>query len=133
MGPDVYYCDTDSIFTSKPLPENIISSGRLGDWKLEGMVEQGVFIAPKFYWCKYADGHQQLKIKGINSQGLFHDKEKWSEWIEEVIKNQGKVTIPGNLVFQRSVGKIYVRTVEKVLEARNLKRRWMDNGESDLI
>lgn len=51
VGQDnVWYCDTDSIITSKPLP---VGSG-LGDLKLEYNIKHGVFLQPKAYCLELA-------------------------------------------------------------------------------
>jgi hypothetical protein len=38
----VYYCDTDSIFTNKPLPDFLVSSTELGKMKLEKVFQYGL-------------------------------------------------------------------------------------------
>ena len=69
LGGNVYYCDTDSIFTSIPLPSDMVSDTELGKWKLEGEYEAGelTFIAPKHY--RQID---TWKIKGIRNPSSDH-------------------------------------------------------------
>lgn len=42
---DVYYCDTDSIVTTAQLP----TGDKLGELKLEKLIEKATFLAPKLY------------------------------------------------------------------------------------
>ncbi len=44
----VYYLDTDSIFTDKPLDPSMTGS-ELGQMKLEYILKEGVFLGPKIY------------------------------------------------------------------------------------
>lgn len=45
----LYYTDTDSIFTNKPLPENFVNSKMLGLFKLEVVLTDFIALAPKVY------------------------------------------------------------------------------------
>lgn len=82
-GHDVYYCDTDSVFTTSPIE----SSGRLGDLKLESQASAAVFAAPKMYSLKLADGMDKVKMKGF-SPG-FGGKALTSESFEAVMRGEG--------------------------------------------
>lgn len=62
---DLYYCDTDSIFTTSTLP----SSDELGAFKHEYTAEEGYFAAPKFY-------RVTLKEKNEDGSTLLVDKVK---------------------------------------------------------
>jgi hypothetical protein len=57
----VYYCDTDSIITSKKLP----TGERLGELKLEYEIKKAVFLQPKAYALKLHDGKEIIKVKGM--------------------------------------------------------------------
>ncbi|MFB6075968.1 MAG: DNA polymerase [Candidatus Aenigmatarchaeota archaeon] len=64
---DVYYCDTDSIFT----PETLESSKELGEMELEKEISDALFVKPKFYYYIEKDGKRKNKLKGasgINSK-----------------------------------------------------------------
>ena len=64
---DVYYTDTDSIVVDKPLPKEFVGS-ELGQFKLECIYEEAVFLAPKVYGgiIRNEDGtfRQVSKVKG---------------------------------------------------------------------
>lgn len=54
-----YYCDTDSIFTDKELPEEIVNENELGKYKIEKIFDHGVeFINLKNYCGLSPDGHK---------------------------------------------------------------------------
>ena len=44
----LYYSDTDYLKLDKELTSNNVGS-ELGQWKLEAVIEKGIFIRPKLY------------------------------------------------------------------------------------
>lgn len=62
-GGKVWYCDTDSVVTDVELPEG----EDMGEMDLEGVLEEGVFLAPKVYAEKYKEGwgDEMVKAKGM--------------------------------------------------------------------
>jgi hypothetical protein len=64
-NPDfnLYYSDTDSVFTDKELPENMVGKG-LGQVKLEYVNNKAVFLAPKVYALE-TDDKTIIKVKGL--------------------------------------------------------------------
>ena len=63
------YCDTDSITLDKIRRE--ISSTELGNFKLEYVINEGIYIAPKFYGLKGDMAETMIKTKGI-AKGKFN-------------------------------------------------------------
>jgi len=59
----VFYCDTDSVVSDIELDDCV--SNRLGDLKLEGEIEEGIFILPKLYYVKFKDGKEKKAGKGF--------------------------------------------------------------------
>lgn len=47
---DRFYTDTDSVVLSEKLPDEVVSSSKLGMFKLEYVVKEAIFLAPKSYW-----------------------------------------------------------------------------------
>ena len=64
----VYYCDTDSIVCSTPLPNEWIDKAKLGYWDLEGELYEGFFIFPKVYYERKKGGKETIKFKGVTKQ-----------------------------------------------------------------
>lgn len=60
---DVYYCDTDSIFTPRKMKE----SNELGKMKLEYQLKEACFLLPKSYGGIKNDGSFILKLKGFRA------------------------------------------------------------------
>ena len=68
QGGEVFYCDTDSVFCNIPIPNEMVDPDRLGAWadELNGQVLQDcVFVSPKLYSIKNADGSHEVKAKGV--------------------------------------------------------------------
>ena len=69
----LYYSDTDSIFIDKELPSNLIGN-EIGQFKLEYIFSEGVFLGPKIY-CGVTDSGKYIsKVKGYkNHQNITFD------------------------------------------------------------
>jgi DNA polymerase elongation subunit (family B) len=67
-NPDyiLYYSDTDSIYISKPLSDDLVNSKVLGKMKLENILNRGVFLAPKVYYLITEDNNHIYKVKGLS-------------------------------------------------------------------
>ena len=61
----LYYSDTDSIYISKPLSEDLVSNTELGKMKLEYIAKKAVFLAPKVYGLITNNDEKIIKVKGI--------------------------------------------------------------------
>jgi len=97
----LYYSDTDSAVTSKPLPDHLVGNA-LGQFKLEHKIQKGVFLCPKVYGLLLEDGSEIIKVKGStvlptfaqleaildNKEALPLDQQRWSKNF-----NFGKVSI----------------------------------------
>lgn len=106
-GADAIYCDTDSVYSLRPLTRRI--GAGLGDWGLEGAMRDWFAIAPKLY--RYLDGENgwHVRAKGI-------PKAKWSDL--DVLARGGMVTrvggVLGFLSAARSGGPLFAaRTVRR--------------------
>jgi hypothetical protein len=67
--PNLYYTDTDSAFFDGPIPDSFISSTKLGAFKLEGVYDQAIFLAPKVYALKN-NQESIIKIKGVSKEAI---------------------------------------------------------------
>ena len=64
----IYYCDTDSIVCSAPMPESMVDKYQLGMWDLEGEITGGAFfLQPKVY-TEYRKNKTVVKFKGISKK-----------------------------------------------------------------
>jgi hypothetical protein len=89
---NLYYTDTDSVYTDSDLDENLISNIVLGALKLEYFCEKAIFLGPKSYCLKLSTGKLITKIKGLkNANELsFTDFEKLLTKDAFIVKNQLK-------------------------------------------
>jgi DNA polymerase elongation subunit (family B) len=62
---NLYYSDTDSIYIDRPLPPEFISNTKLGKLKLENVLNDAIFLAPKVYYLETEDGKTIYKVKGL--------------------------------------------------------------------
>ena len=56
----IYYSDTDSVDLDKPLPDKYVGED-LGQFKLEHIFDEGVFLSPKVYGGKTPD-YEYVKV-----------------------------------------------------------------------
>jgi hypothetical protein len=59
-----YYSDTDSVFVEQPLEAHIVGDN-IGQFKLERIIYEAVFFAPKTYGLIDHKGNEIVKIKGF--------------------------------------------------------------------
>ncbi len=64
-GLDIFYSDTDSLVLSGKLSAEYIDPAKLGLLKLEHVIEEGYFVAPKIYWLINDKGVEVSKCKGF--------------------------------------------------------------------
>jgi DNA polymerase type B, organellar and viral len=65
---NLYYSDTDSIYIDKALPDHMINSKILGKMKLEYILIDAIFLAPKMYYLENDDGKVIYKVKGLKHE-----------------------------------------------------------------
>lgn len=66
INENVYYTDTDSIYTTEKLEGHFIGN-QLGQMKLENKILKGVFIVPKTYYFINSLYQKIVKFKGFNA------------------------------------------------------------------
>lgn len=60
-----YYSDTDSVFVEKPLEAHTVGAN-IGQFKLERIINEAIFIAPKTYGLIDHKGNEIVKVKGFS-------------------------------------------------------------------
>jgi DNA polymerase type B, organellar and viral len=65
---NLYYTDTDSIYTDSELPTDFISDTVLGKLKLENICKKVIFLAPKMYYLETIDDKVIYKVKGLKHE-----------------------------------------------------------------
>jgi hypothetical protein len=72
---NLYYTDTDSIYTDSEIDESFIDNKVLGKLKLENVCEKTIFLAPKMYFLKTIDGEIITKTKGLKHEVELTEKD----------------------------------------------------------
>jgi DNA polymerase type B, organellar and viral len=69
-NPDInlYYTDTDSIYTDSNIDKSLINNKVLGKLKLENVCEKAIFLSPKLYALLTESGQFIHKVKGLNQK-----------------------------------------------------------------
>nr|YP_009487200.1 hypothetical protein [Russula abietina]AWB36102.1 hypothetical protein [Russula abietina] len=84
---NLFYTDTDSIYTDSELDSKFLCDKTLGKLKLEYIAEEAIFLNPKVYCLKLESGKLIYKAKGLKGEvGLtFKDFEKLlkKKWINK--------------------------------------------------
>lgn len=70
------YSDTDSVMTTKPLPQSEISATKLGKFKCEAAGVQFCGLAPKLYALRFPDESYKVVKSGLGKEALDFDKIK---------------------------------------------------------
>ena len=113
---DVFYIDTDSIFTTRTLN----NSTELGELKLEYTADEYYLIKPKFYALKINDKYK-IKIKGCSK---LDDKfDKFDKILREKKYTYNKFLKMREAMI-RNMPFNYAMDVTKELSLEDTKRRW---------
>lgn len=114
---NLFYSDTDSIIINKPLPVNKVGK-EIGLMKLENMMKQGVFIAPKVYGGILTDKTEFTKVKG------FKDTIKFLQLKSLLNKSISKLDLNQEKWFRSfTKGNITVKNQLYTLQVTENKRR----------
>lgn len=102
---EVFYCDTDSIVCSEPLPDDMVSDTELGKWDLEKVIDKiGIFLQPKVYYEDTKQG-QTKKFKGVTRGTVDTFDEGFYKLILEKLKSGSteKMVVEENRELLRSI------------------------------
>ena len=134
------YCDTDSVVTTKKLPDSYTDDKEYGKWKLERMIKKAVFVSPKLYAEVDENGEEILKSKGIIRSAIEGEVnyDAYVRW-QKLLKDGKNVSLYKNYQQLQNVvqslikeGKPHIMVeVSKTLKANTLpKRYFFPNGDS---
>ena len=122
---NVWYCDTDSVYTTK-FPTKMIDNHKLGWWKHEGSMIKAQFLAPKSYNKVKLDGSTEYKAKG-------HRKCDMNMAVSQLAFELGNLSEPQAVevinptMFHRSLKGIVIKPQVRKLETVYNKRIWHGN------
>ena len=126
---NLYYTDTDSIYTDSNLDESLISDNNLGSLKLENIVDKAIFLAPKLY-CLITESEQFIhKVKGLKQETEIQFKDFENLLIKDtfISKSQSK--------WFRNLSESKINILEQLysIKVTNNKRRLIYNKNNKLI
>jgi len=90
-NPDfhLYYSDTDSIVIDSPLSDNLVGKA-LGQVKLEHIIKNAVFLAPKVYGLITDENKEIIKVKGVTPDALTNESITFDNLTNLLIQNTHK-------------------------------------------
>ena len=129
---NVYYCDTDSVFTTKQPPKDFIHDDILGKWKEETKtpIVSAVFLAPKSYYYVCEDkineeetikGKVDKKSKGVRAEKLCIEN------YDDLASGVKKKISQENDMFKRSFECVKINPSVRRIQSVYNKRIWDDN------
>ena len=130
-NPDInlYYSETDSIYTDSNLDESLISNNKLGLLKLENICDKAIFLAPKLYCLVTESGQFIHKVKGLKPETEieFKDFENLLNKDTFITKSQSKWT--------RDLSKSKINILEQLysIKVTDNKRKLIYNKNNKLI
>jgi hypothetical protein len=109
-GGDIYYTDTDSIVTNKPLDDKLVGAD-LGQFKLEYKILYAFFVSSKVYYAVTdqldEDGNNVIvkRAKGVLTDDLTEADYKLLYNAKEVkaVRNQAKINYTGGYTNLKTV------------------------------
>jgi len=124
---NVYYCDTDSIFTTVKPDTSYIDSTELGKWSYEcDPIIKARFLAPKVYYYETIKNKVDKKCKGIKASDLtINDYDDLSNGIKK-----SHTPDTNRTMFFRSLNGVRIEKCSRTLSCVLNKRKWK-NGESE--
>ena len=115
---NIFYFDTDSIFTNKPLRSFLIGDS-LGKWKIEeDNIIEAYFLAPKVYSYRTKNGKEDLHCKGIPLNYL-----NWNDFVEMYENKFFLYEKLGFLSHTNNQIKL-IENIQKKIEIRDKKRKY---------
>jgi hypothetical protein len=135
----IYYCDTDSIFTSKEPPQEYLDQNKLGKWKKEMVktpdkseipanITHAIFLAPKSYMYKIE--HEGV-TKAVCMKAKGHKNCDVEEDFYKKVLDGKNEEITNKAMFFRSLTEIVIKAQSRTLRSVYNKRVWHNNKKSE--
>nr|BAM29340.1 dnapol [Lentinula edodes] len=117
----IYYTDTDSIDIDKELDPKFIGE-ELGQFKLEHVFDEAVFLAPKMYGGKNKS-YEYVRIKGLKNPIKYDD-------LKQLLKKDSKLEIKQEKWYSDvSNGKFHIKDEIYTLMVTDNKRKLLYNED----
>lgn len=97
-----------------PLPENEASSIEFGKLKLDKVIKEGFFLAPKSYYLKYDDDSNDIKQKGLAKD---YKSEEWFKSQYEDTSRKKEFTVERPFyIYWRNLNIVKINSLVSTLE-----------------
>ncbi len=118
---NIFYCDTDSIFSNKRPSKKYMDDNILGKWKVEcAPICEAYFLAPKMYYYRDEDNDSCNKAKGIKAGEL--NKDDYTNML-----HNGELVGQNKLLFYKSLDGVKIESVTRNVKCVYNKRKWNGN------
>jgi DNA polymerase type B, organellar and viral len=116
---NLYYTDTDSIYTDSDIDDNLIDNKVLGKLKLENICNKAIFLAPKVYCLETLDMGVVYKVKGLK-----HEIELTMSDFEKLLYKQS-ILQKAQTKFMRNISDGNIKLLDQVytLQVTDNKRK----------
>lgn len=126
---NLYYTDTDSIYTDSDIDESFISDTILGKLKIEHICNKAIFLSPKVYCLETIDREVIYKVKGLKHEIelTLNDFEQLLYKDSIIKKSQGK--------WFRNLSKAKIEIIEELysIKINENKRKLVYDKNNKLI
>jgi hypothetical protein len=118
---NVYYTDTDSLYTTKQLSPSFVDNNKLGSFKLEAIITKAVFYSAKNYSVITVDNKKIVKSKGIKSNLITDD--------DLLNLENNKAVSKSHIVFKKSLES--VKIVKQKFSLQTKHKKILDESKDD--
>jgi hypothetical protein len=126
---NLYYSDTDSIYTDSNIDSTLVDNKILGKLKLEYVCKKAIFLGPKLY-CLLTESEKLIhKVKGLNRNILLEYKD-----FDNLLNKNSFITKTQNKWFRNlSDSKITILDQLYTIKHTNNKRKLIYDKNNKLI
>ena len=126
---NLYYTDTDSVYTDSEIDESLINPKVLGKLKLENTCNKAIFLSPKVYCLETIDNKTIYKVKGLK-----HEVELIMNDFEQLLNKDALISKSQDKWRRKlSEGKIDILKEVYTLEVTDNKRKLIYDENNKLI
>lgn len=121
---NIYYCDTDSIFTSVKPNDKFLDNNILGKWKIEDEIKEAYFIGKKSY--AYINKNDEIinKCKGVDASKI-----QFNQYKEIINNDKSHIKVSKNM-FYRSFNGVKIIETQRTIKTTYNKRIFNGNSST---
>jgi hypothetical protein len=124
---NLFYCDTDSIFTDCAIDEKHISEKEVGKLKLEGSYKEAIFLSQKMYALKN-DNYEKVVFKGFDTENFNFEMFKHAYNDQTNLIERKKRFMKAKSFLKSRQDKLDMIEVTKKVSDFEIKRKMLDDN-----